>query len=300
MSSEAEGTFEVDGVSLYTKTWTPTGPTKARLIFIHGFSEHINRYNDFFPTLAAAGIQVLGFDQRGWGRSAKDKSDWGLTGPTARVVADVAAFIKHNTTEEVPVFVMGHSMGGGEICTLMADEKYADVVRSVRGWILECPFIGFTKTAEPSTIKIMLGRLAGMVLPRHQLTHVVPPEDLSRDQAVVESIRNDPLCHNTGTLEGLASLLDRTALLSSGTVKVSKNVKSILLQHGTGDLTCSFDAAMKWLEQQTEVEDKVAKPYEGGYHQLHSDLCKEEFGRDLVAWILERSEGGARAVEAKL
>jgi acylglycerol lipase len=300
MASATEGTFEVDGASLYTKTWTPASPIKAKLVFVHGFSEHINRYDDFFLKVAAEGIQVLGFDQRGWGRSAKSKSDWGLTGPTTTVIADVAAFVERNITGDVPVFVMGHSMGGGEICTLMADPKYADLVKRVRGWALESPFIGFTPNAEPSTIKIMLGRLAGMLLPRHQLQHVVPPEELSRDPAVVESVRNDPLCHNTGTLEGLASLLDRTALLSSGAVRVSKNVKSILLQHGTGDLVCSFDAAMKWLEQQKEVDDKVAKRYEGGYHQLHSDLCKDECGQDLVAWILERSKGGPRTPESKL
>lgn len=279
----------------------PAGPVKAKLVFVHGFSEHINRYNDFFPKLNEHGIEVYSWDQRGWGRSVKKNSQRGLTGPTSTVIADVAAFVEDKLPSDVPVFVMGHSMGGGEVLTLAGDASYDKVVSQVRGWILECPFIGFSPEEEPSSAKIFMGRLVGKLLPKQQLKHVVPPEHLSRDQAVVESVRNDPLCHNTGTLEGLASLLDRTAALSSGTIKLGKNVQSVLLAHGKSDMTCSFDAAMKFVENQSEVQDKESKAYDGAYHQLHADHCKDEFAKDVVDWILARSENAeAAAPTAKL
>lgn len=53
-----------DGRKLYTKTWPAEGPAHARLVFIHGFSDHINTYGDFFPYLASKGIEVYAFDQR--------------------------------------------------------------------------------------------------------------------------------------------------------------------------------------------------------------------------------------------
>lgn len=53
-----------DGRKLYTKTWTTDGPAQARLVFIHGFSDHINTYGNFFPYLASKGIEVYSFDQR--------------------------------------------------------------------------------------------------------------------------------------------------------------------------------------------------------------------------------------------
>ncbi|PNY29843.1 Monoglyceride lipase [Tolypocladium capitatum] len=185
---------------------------------------------------------------------------------------------------------MGHSMGAGEVLTLAGDAQHAELVGRVRGWILEGPLIGLGE--EPSSLKVLAGRLAGRLLPRHQIRHVVPPEHLSRDPAVVESVRNDPLCHNTGTLEGMASLLDRTAMLSTGRVRLGEQVRSVLLAHGTQDKACSYDAAMKFLERQHAVGDRTAKPYEGAYHQLHADLCKDEFAGDLVDWILQRCEGG--------
>ena len=278
----------------------PEGPIKAKLVFVHGYSDHINRYNAYFGNLAKHGIQTFAWDQRGWGRSALKKADWGMTGPTTQVVADVAAFVKDklSVSPDVPLFVLGHSMGGGEVCTLMADPKYEDLVGQVRGWILEAPFIGFTPGAEPSSIKVILGRLAGKLMPNQQMKNVIAAESLSRDPAVVESIKNDELCHDTGTLEGLASMLDRTSVLSSGTMKVGKHVQALWLAHGTKDQTCSLDAAKKWLEQQTNVEDRSTKLYEDAYHQLHDDYCKEEFTADTVDWIIKRC--GQPSVEAKL
>lgn len=267
---------------------------------MHGFSEHINRYNDWFPKLNEHGIQVFGWDQRGWGRSVNKPAERGLTGPTSQVISEVAAFINDKLPSDVPVFVMGHSMGGGEVLTLASDPAYEKTINQVRGWILESPFIGFSPDDKPSSAKVFVGRLVGRLLPKQQMKHAVPPEHLTRDQEIVESYRNDPLCHNTGTLEGLASLLDRTAALSNGSRPVHSGVRSLLLTHGNGDKTCSFDEAMKYFNAQT-VADKAAKPYEGAYHQLHNDHCKDEFTKDVVDWILERSQAGEPVqLESKL
>ncbi|KAG5932021.1 hypothetical protein E4U59_007780 [Claviceps monticola] len=320
MLEVSEGQFMHDDAKLYSKTWTvraliklpiillyslfftitddsehqPDGPVVAKVVFVHGFSEHINRYNEFFPKFAENGIQVFGWDQRGWGQSVHRRADKGLTGPTSQVVGDVAAFIRsklpcRTDTVTVPLFVMGHSMGGGEILILAGMPEYADLVSQVRGWILECPFVGFPAGEEPSSLKTFASRLIGRFLPRQQLKHVVPPEHLSRDEAVVEAVRNDPLCHNTGTLEGLSSLLDRTILLSSGTFTLGKQVRSILLAHGTKDKACSLDAAVTLLQSQHSVDDRSTKLYDGAYHQLHADFCKDQFTNDVIDWILRRS-----------
>ncbi|ROT34805.1 alpha/beta hydrolase [Sodiomyces alkalinus F11] len=305
MASTVEGTFAVDGAELYTKTWTPDGPVRAKLIFIHGFSDHINRYNGFFLALSARGIQVFGFDQRGWGRTVRVPADRGLTGPTTQVLSDIAAFIRDKlppspsvtdndgivaTTVEPPIFVMGNSMGGGEVATLASRPEYEDVVTRIRGWILEAPLIGFPPGEEPSFVKVFLGRLISRFAPKQQLVHALSAEYLSRDPQVVRSIREDPLNHETGTLEGLAGLLERTNHLASGRLKLSRNVDSLFVAHGTGDRTTSCDASREWFDAQN-IKDAQFKAYKGAYHQLHSDLCKDEFYYDIGDWILRRSSG---------
>jgi acylglycerol lipase len=183
-------------------------------------------------------------------------------------------------------------MGGGEVLTLASDAKYEDVISQVRGWILESPFIAFSKGFEPSSLKVFLGRMAGKLLPHMKLANAPPPEKVSRDPEVVQSIKDDKLLHGNGTLEGLSSLLDRTALLGSGAAKLSKGVKSLWLGCGTEDKAVSYEACKMWFDAQAQLQDKEFKTYDGWYHQLHADLPdnRDVFAKDVTDFILARCE----------
>ncbi|KAK3358955.1 Alpha/Beta hydrolase protein [Lasiosphaeria hispida] len=308
MAIEQEGIFDAAGKSLYTKAWLPDGPPKAKLIFVHGFSDHIGRYQRMFTALAQRGIAVYGFDQRGWGHSVAKPSERGLTGPTSLVIADIVAFLKPHlpaSAADPPVFVLGHSMGGAEVLTLLSDAAYQDdVVRHVRGWMLESPFVAIAPEEQPSALKVLAGRVAGKLLPNQQLYHQLKPENLSRDPAIVKDLAEDVLMHNTGTLGGMAGMLDRAASLVSGTVRPRGTaVRSLWLGHGTQDKAISYEASKKYFEQFTEaVPDKQLKTYEGWYHQLHADgECSDEFYKDVADWILARSgPAGEERADSKL
>lgn len=271
------------------------------MIFVHGFSDHVGRYTNLFSHLASRGIAVYGFDQRGWGKSVSKPAEKGLTGPTETVIADLAAFIKQHLPkdgDQTPVFVLGHSMGGGEVLTLACEDKYQDdIVKHVRGWLLESPFIGFAKEETPSWLKIFAGRLAGKLLPHHQLVHALAPENLSSDPEIVKSLAEDKLMHDTGTLEGFAGLLDRTTALTKGAMKPRGSaVRAMWIGHGTMDKATSFELSKKYFDEFSgEVEDKEFRTYEGWFHQLHADGKKsEEFFGDVGNWILARVEAGAK------
>lgn len=285
-----------DGHPVYMKKWTPaTTAPLAKLVFIHGYDDHVNRYFELFPTLASRGIAVTAWDQRGWGRTVKKTSDRGLTGPTTLVLADIAHVVKSELEDaeatSTPLFVMGHSMGGAEALTFASEPAYADLAPRIRGWLLESPHVELAPGSQPSSLKIMAGRLAGRLLPKFQLTNKLKAEELTRDPEVVKSIGEDPLLWSTGTLEGLAGLLDRAADLAGGKRKLNPGVKSLWLAHGTGDGGTSYPASKKWFEASTsDVPDKEHKIYEGWQHQLHADLPETRpiFAKDVGDWILAR------------
>lgn len=215
----------------------------------------------------------------------------------------MAAFIEPHlptSPSDPPVFVMGHSMGGGQVATLACDPAYVDkLVSRVRGWILEAPFIAFAPEEVPSALKVFAGRLAGRFLPHRQMKNELPPHNLCRDPEVVKSLKEDELVHNTGTLEGLASLLDRTAALAEGRARPGPAVKALWLGHGTVDKGTSYEGSKKWFDECTgEVKDKTFRTYEGWYHQLHAEPEKEVFYTEVGDWILARA--GPEATEAKL
>jgi acylglycerol lipase len=84
---------------------------------VHGFCEHIGRYEHIHPLFANRGITVFCYDQRGFGKTALDaenKSEDSAYGKTSGKdqAADIEWAIKHAKKEfgELPMFLMGHSM----------------------------------------------------------------------------------------------------------------------------------------------------------------------------------------------
>lgn len=267
------------------------------MIFIHGFNDHINRYQEIFASLSSRGIEVSGFDQRGWGRSVENPSQRGLTGPTDIVISDIVSFISSQLPSSIPLFVMGHSMGGGEALVLACDPKYAGIVGQIRGWILESPLIGFAKGNEPNKAAVFFSRVVKQLLPTKQRFSALPPENLTRDPEIVKSLKTDPLLHGLGTLEGLSGMLDRMTYLTCETTKLNKEVRSIWIGHGTDDKATCFDATKNWYEEKCKyVEDKEFKAYVGWYHQLHADLPETRaiFARDVGNWILSGVKGNSK------
>ena len=134
---------------------------------------------------------------------------------------------------------------------------------------------------------------------------------MSRDEQVRKEWEDDPLCHDTGTLEGLADMLDRaaqlTALGEGRTVKgLSKRLPCPLWQgHGSKDGVVSYEAS-KMVFDVLEVEggDKTFRTYEGAYHKLHAEPegIGETFAREVAEWVLKHVDGEPRDddVKAKL
>ncbi|GAB7354383.1 hypothetical protein MBLNU459_g4884t1 [Dothideomycetes sp. NU459] len=303
-----EGTHKVDGgLELYTKTWKTSSPPKARLLFIHGFSDHCNNYGDFFTRLTDQGIEVYAFDQRGWGRSVRSKADRGLTGPTSTVLNDITSMLRTLVVvppPAPPLFVMGHSMGGAETLHYAAAGP-RDALAQVTGFVASAPLVALHAGTRPSRATVVLGRLAGRVLPRRQLVNKLNPDFLSRDAAENAKWVADELCHDTGTLEGLAGMLDRGEQLESGAVLVQDGVgvggkTRLLLVHGTADRVNDFDASKTYFDR-LDVEDKEFKAYDGWYHNLHVEPGQDkfDFSNDIARWILDRADAGAASSPAE-
>jgi acylglycerol lipase len=256
-----------DGHEVYTKTWKPSESPIARLVFIHGYSDHINSYGSAAPALAAAGIAVYAYDQRGWGRSVKSPAERGRSGPTTQVLDDITSFIKSvPANSDAPLFLMGHSMGGGEILQYAALGPQ-DVLSQIRGFLAEAPLIGIHPDTKPWKVTVTMGRLAGKLLPHNHMKNPIDSRKLSRDPAVGKRFEADPLCHETGTLEGLAGMLDRTSELDEGRVVIKEGVGEggkvrLWIGHGTADGVCDFEATKQFFER-TKVEDKQLAVYEG-------------------------------------
>lgn len=75
------------------------------------------RYTSIAKKFNSHGIRVIGFDQRGHGKSLALGVEKGLAvkghvGNINEALNDIEALLQIDKTEPVPKFLMGHSMGG--------------------------------------------------------------------------------------------------------------------------------------------------------------------------------------------
>lgn len=238
-------------------------------------------------------------------------SENGLTGPTSLVLSDIHDFILHvsglDETRQKPLFLMGHSMGGNELLTYMLSTSSAYSNRpSISGLLLEAPYIELDPSEQPNAVTVFAGKMAASLLPHLQLKQPLDAAFMSRSTKVQRDWIDDPLCHDTGTLEGLKGLLQRAgdlSALSHGRKVAGLTTKMpcpVLISHGTADKVISFPAAERLFSVlEAPGNDKVFQAYQGGYHKLHAepDGDAERFAKDVGNWIIahaNRSSSGTQ------
>ena len=279
------------------------------LAFLTSLSDHCNAYYNLFPTLASPpnSIRVQAFDQRGWGRSVQAKHEKGLTGPTSTVLDDINGFVNSISIQNLPLFIMGHSMGGAEVMHYMLsnDSRITSTRPQFSGVLLEAPFIALDPSAAPNFIVVAAGKLAAKLMPNRQMLQKLDARYMSRSEQVRNEWVDDPLCHDTGTLGGLDGMLQRAAdlvSLSQGhylptiTNKLPRNT-SIWVGHGDGDKVVSLDATRRlYGVLECEGGEREIKVYPGAYHKLHAepDGVGEEFAKDVGTWIMNRAAAAAK------
>ena len=104
-----------DGVAIYTKRWIPDSLNQPRalLIALHGFAEHVGRYDHVWPSFVSRNIEVMAYDQRGSGRSGPTHGDTTLIEnlkDLQYVIGQERSRLDERGLYHVPLFLYGHSM----------------------------------------------------------------------------------------------------------------------------------------------------------------------------------------------
>ena len=79
----------------------------------------------------------------------------------------IQAQFKKNEAK-VPVFLMGHSMGGAQVLQY-AVRGPDEVRRKLTGYLAESPFIALHPDSQPAWFTVVAGRLAARLLPKRQM-----------------------------------------------------------------------------------------------------------------------------------
>ena len=170
-----------DGAEQLRRHWAPTGSVRAAMLIVHGIGEHSGRYEHVGAAFADAGVDVLAYDQRGFGRSGGIRAH---VDDFDEYLDDVEVLLAARRELGVPVILLGHSLGGlVATAYLVSGRPQPDLA------VLSAPALGAQLPGWQRTLAPVVGK----VVPRLKIPADFDGALLSRDEAVQVAYENDPL-----------------------------------------------------------------------------------------------------------
>jgi alpha-beta hydrolase superfamily lysophospholipase len=250
---------------------SPGENTKAVVILVHGLGEHIQRYNHWADLFKKEGIGFAGVDLPGHGRSDGRRGNirsYKLLGE----MLDILIKTTLRTFPGIPVFIYGHSLGGGIVLEYLIKKN-----PKIKGAIVTSPWLRLS--FEPSKMKIMMASVMKYLLPGLIQPSGLIVSHISHDGNVVEKYERDPLVHgkiSVSLFHGAMSAA-RYSLEHASELKVPT-----LLIHGSDDLICSPDGSREFVSKNSKTELKI---WDGGYHELQNEPFKDEVFKYIINWM---------------
>ncbi|MDN4604204.1 alpha/beta fold hydrolase [Paenibacillus sp. F6_3S_P_1C] len=292
-----------EGTRIHVYRWLPDSECNVKGVvqIAHGMSETAARYAEFAQQLTSHGYAVYANDHRGHGKTVENSNLLGNAGSDAfrwmasdmMNLGEVAA--KENP--DVPLFLMGHSMGSFLVQHLMyaGHERYHAFILSgtngKRGLLrigeklalLQC---GVQGASHPS---MLLNALVFGGFNRSFRPATTPFDWLSRDSEEVKRFIDDPLCGavcSAGFFRDFFKLL-LDIHLPSNMKRIPKD-KSVYLFSGEQDPVGLHGKGVLNLVSQyreLQLEDVEYRLYPGGRHEMLHETNRTEVAGHVVEWL---------------
>ncbi|XP_025777404.1 monoglyceride lipase isoform X2 [Puma concolor] len=186
----------------------------------------------------------------------------------------------------LPVFLLGHSMGGA-ITILTAAERPG----LFSGMVLISPLV-LASPESATTFKVFAAKVLNLVLPNMSLGPI-DSSVLSRNKTEVDIYNADPLICRAGLKVCFGNqLLNAVTRVERALPKLTL---PFLLLQGSADRLCDSKGAYLVMES-SKSQDKTLKIYEGAYHVLHKELPEvtNSVFHEINMWVSQRTAAAGK------
>jgi alpha-beta hydrolase superfamily lysophospholipase len=174
---------------------------------------------------------------------------------------------------DLPLFLMGNSMGGLIAATWAASRKL-----SIDGLILTGPLLAIADGLYP-----WARHMTGLMSVIGPALHVprIPFQWLSRDSEAVAKFRNDPLVHPYFTVRVAAEARRAMKALAGHAAELTV---PLMILHGSDDRICG-PAGSRELYRNAGSTDKSLHLYDGLFHEVFDEPERDRVLADLLDWL---------------
>jgi len=267
MTTATEWTFDGVNEQIVARAWPcPADDTTFVAVLVHGYGEHIGRYDHVAASLSSIGGAVYGLDHVGHGKSGGERV---LIADFDEVVEDVHTVVETARAAHpgLPTVLVGHSMGG------MIGARYAQL----HGDVLDAVVL--------SGAAIGSFDLINMLLSLDELPDIpLDPSILSRDDAVGQAYAADDLVWHgpfkRPTLQGFADTI--------AAIEVHGSLRHLPLMwvHGQDDQLVPMEGTRQGMAKLRGDTFRECT-YPGARHEVFNETNRDEVLTDVNEFIVD-------------
>ncbi len=265
-----EFNFTIYKTVFYGQIWEAKKP-KGVVVLVHGMGEHSGRYQHVAKKLTKNNFSVVAFDHFGHGKTAGKRGH----NPNFNAVLESITKTIDKAVElypNEPIFLYGHSMGGNAVINYVLRKN-----NTLQGVVATSPFLKLA--FQPPAWKLSMGKILQKIAPYTTMGNELDANHISREKEEVNKYINDPLVHDKISANFSLSFIESGKWAIENAPKLTTPT---YLLHGTDDKIIAYTATQEFANN---TKKATLKLFEGGYHELHNDLCKEEMLTAIVDWL---------------
>lgn len=244
--------------------WEADGEAKAVIVMVHGALEHHRRYGWLIEMWRSSGFHVIMGDLPGQGLTTR--ANRGHIDSFDDYIIEVKEWIEAAYDFNLPVFLLGHSMGG-LIAIRMLQEEHMELA----GLILSSPCLGLVK--YPSKFLDMLSHGLNIVMPTLRMSPGLTVEMATRNEDVRAVDMNDSLYITKVSIRWYRELAAAMELAFENMEK-TQDIPTLLIQGGD-DKIVDKRSVKEWFNH-APLSEKRYKEWPKCYHEVFNEPEREE------------------------
>lgn len=256
---------------IYFQKWV-TAKSNYNILFVHGACEHSSRYDSVAKYFNENNINFYSCDLKGFGKS----SGTYCYVETFDDYIDNIINVKKQINNNLPIILMGHSMGG--LIVLYYGIKKDDLDRIIS----ISPAVGLKK--DGNKVQKILAKILVKIFPKLKMKSGLSGDMVTRNEKIIKEYDNDPYISQKITIKWFLEFKKTMQFVQKNSEKFNKSL--LMLQAGE-DKVVDNKVSTSFFDK-VKCKNKKKYRFEKAYHEILNEEIKTKALNKIIKWIYKR------------